>query len=490
MKARRFVVSLCIVAWQAASGWAIGQTYPAGACTLVPNSRTCIDTTPCKPDSTGAMLCLAGATVPPGGLQLPQTCWHYSYQFACVDAATSTNTCTPYEKDPACGVISSSCQDVKQPSGTCDSWTYTYQCQTSPAQTTTQVSCTNGLFNTAQYPTPSNPNNTFALAAVASEMMREGQVYSDKGTNLFAGVKETCRKGYAGIQNCCGTSPGAQNDAQVSEVAFKGSSAVVKYVGEQAIDWASPYVFDAMYNNGLWTEAMTSAFETGADTFGTNLAGSGFTVGAYGFTYSSAGFVEGSGVMGANECVLGCGAGATGQFGVLEFNPYVFAAVVIMMVVQKLMACKPEEQLLSQHKGASLSVYVDTVCTSKVLGACVQYTDEYCSFNSVLAKIINTQGKAQLGLNAADCSGLSIQQVQSLDFTKIDFREFTTSVMANANAGMPSSGAMNRSYTPIMQSLNGGSAQSGTQINNSNITGGLPNTQPVAPNPNMPTYGP
>jgi conjugal transfer mating pair stabilization protein TraN len=438
------------------------------------------------------MVCLAGASVPPGGIQLPQTCWQYSYQFACVDASTSTNTCTPYEKDPACGVISSSCQDVKQPGGTCDSWTYTYQCQTSPAQTGTQIACTNGLFDTSQYPTPSNPNNTFALAAVAQEMMREGQLYSDKGTNLFAGVKETCRKGYAGIQNCCGTSPGARNDAQVSQVAFQAAASAVKYYGERAIDWASSYVFDAMYNNGLWLNAMSGAFETGADTFGTNMTSSGFTVGAYGFTYNSAGFVPGSGLMSANECVLGCDAatGASSEFGVLEFNPYVFAAVVIMMVIQKLASCEPEEQLLSQHKGASLSVYVDTQCTGKVLGGCAQYTDIYCSFNSVLAKIINTQGKAQLGLDVTDCAGLSIQQVQSLDFTKIDFSEFTQSIMANAQAGMPSSAGMNQNYTPIMQSLTGGSAQTGTQITNSNITGGLPNTQPVAPNPNLPTYGP
>src|SRR5258706_15099293 len=81
-----------MVAWQTI---ALAQTYPPGACTLGPNSETCVDTTPCKTDSIGITARLAGAPLPPGGISLPQTCWHYTYQYACADPAQSTATSTP-----------------------------------------------------------------------------------------------------------------------------------------------------------------------------------------------------------------------------------------------------------------------------------------------------------------------------------------------------------------------------------------------------------
>jgi conjugal transfer mating pair stabilization protein TraN len=479
MKLKTLVIGVSLSAWQ----FALAQTYAPGACTPIPNSKTCVDTTPCKVDSTGVSTCLAGQAVPPGGISLPQTCWQYSYDYACSDSGSSQNTCTPYQNNAACSVISSQCQDVQQPSGQCDAWTYTYQCQTAPGQTGQQVQCTNGLFDTSQYPTPANPNSTFALAAVTQEMMREGQLYSDHGNNLFAGVKETCRKGYGGLQNCCKSMPGAESNSVASQVAFGAAASVVKYAGEQAVDWASSYMFDAMYNNGLWTDAMTSAFATGEDTFGTDLASSGFSVGAFGFSYSTVD-VGGQGLLGANDTLMNFGPGN----GFLEFNPYVLAAALVVMYVESLISCNNEEQMLGMHKGANLSVYVSESCSSSILGSCVQWTDSYCSFNSVLAKIINIQGKTQLGLDTSDCTGLSIAQVQQIDFTRIDFSEFTASLTDNAAAHVPTSTTIQQSYAPVMQAVSGGSAQTGAQTTNSNITGNLPNTQPVPPNPNIPTY--
>jgi conjugal transfer mating pair stabilization protein TraN len=382
-------------------------------------------------------------------------------------------------------LISSACQDTQQPSGTCDDWTYTYQCQIQPAQTSQQVVCTNGIFDTGQYPTPQNPNNTFVLAAVSPEILRQGQLYSDQGTKLFAGVSETCRKGYAGLQNCCKSAPGAMNNSAVSHVAFCAAASVVKYYGSQAIDWASPYVFDAMYNNGIWTDAMTSAFATGGDTFGTTLASSGFTGGAYGFSYSAT-FIPNSGLMGANERILSFGE--NGANGVLEFNPYALAAAIALQVVMSLLSCTPDEQMLAQHKGANLSVYEHTDCSQSFLGACLQYTDTYCSFNSVLAKIIQTQGKAQLGFDPSDCSGLSIAQVQQLDFTRIDFTEFTASITAQASASVPNNSSIQQAYSPVMQSITAGSAQTGSMLTTSNVTGSTPNTSTPPPNPALPTY--
>lgn len=92
---------------------------------------------------------------------------------------------------------------------------------------------------------------------------------------------------------------------------------------------------------------------------------------------------------------------------------------------------------------------------------CIEWTSRYCSFNSVLAKIVNTQGKPQLGLPIADCRGLSTDQLSQIDFSKIDFSEFSTSIVNRAKATAPTQ--MKDSYTPIMQSTKEGSAQSVNQ---------------------------
>jgi conjugal transfer mating pair stabilization protein TraN len=236
-----------------------------------------------------------------------------------------------------------------------------------------------------------------------------------------------------------------------------------------------------MYNNGIWLDAMTDAFATGGDTFGTSLASSGFSVGAYGFTYSTVD-TAGSGLLDANTTLLG-----SDDIGFLEFNPYVFAAVVIIMVVEDLSSCTNEEQLLAEHKGANLSVYEDETCTSSILGTCEEYTDRYCSFNSVLAKIIDTQGKAQLGLSSSDCSGLTLTQVSSIDFSKIDFSEFTQTMTQQALQTTPTSAAISSAYTPIVSTMNGGSAQNRSMQTGSSVVGTA--TGPtLPPNAVLPKY--
>ena len=214
------------------------------SCGLIPGSQTCVDSTPCKQDTSGTTICLSGATLPSGAISIPHSCWQYAYQFACTTPTSSTDTCSTYRNNQNCSVTQSSCVDTIPETGQCDSWNYTYQCQTSPATTSQQISCTSGgLFNSI-VPTPNNSNNNFATAAIAQEVLREAQVYNNKGNDLFSGVQESCTKGFYGLKNCCGSSPGAKSNSVVSGLLFGAASSVVKYAGEQAIDWASPYVFE------------------------------------------------------------------------------------------------------------------------------------------------------------------------------------------------------------------------------------------------------
>jgi conjugal transfer mating pair stabilization protein TraN len=463
---RPIVVAIIAGAWRLPLA-AAAETYPPGACSLVPGSQTCVDATPCKSLTDGRMACLAGATLPTGALPLTQTCWKYSYEYAC-DGAAPANSCTPYENNSACAVVGSVCTDHKPETGACTSWNFTYKCQTSAAETSTQLECSGNLFDTSSMTTPTNQNNTFAKAALAMEVARETQVYAKPNQTVFNGVPESCTKGYAGLRNCCTGTPGAtSNRSFMQKVAGNGAFSVAKYAGEKLIDTASPYVFDAMYQNaeyfstGLLMSVQNAEHVILQDTgtgfgqaIGTNFASQGFTLSAYGFTYGT-GTLDTASTL-SSTMDLTDTFGLTGN-GFLTFNPYVFAAELALQYLMSLSQCTPEENTFQMHKGANLTVFISDECSKSLLGACLEHTEHYCSFNSVLAKIINVQGKTQMGKDIADCTGLTPDQVSRLDFTQIDFSEFTGTLMDEAQAGLPTN--IKGNYTPIIQNTSQGALQ-------------------------------
>lgn len=432
---------------------AIAQTPSPHACSFIPGSKVCADATPCKPVS-GFNVCLSSATLKPlGALTVPQTCWQWTNSFAC-DGASSVNTVATYESNPKCQLLNTVCENTLPENDRCTEYKYTYQCETSPAQTEKQNVCSNGLFNGSALASPAPKSDTFGKAAAALEIARQIQTYQRDGKDIFSGVSETCSMGYLGLKNCCKSTPGAKSNANViASLAAQSAVGVVKYAGAKVIDTASSYVFDALYTNGMWTQGMTNAVLNADTGLATNLASGGLSVGAYGFTWSTAAVVPSQTFLGAGFKV--------GEFagGNLAFNPYAFAAIVAIQVLQNLMSCSQPEQLLALHRGANLSVEEETWCSNKVfLVGCVEWTRRYCSFNSVISKIINSQGKPQLGLDTKNCGGLTIDQVQQLDFSKIDMTEFTQSLVQRATDNTPTN--MQGNYTPIVQKMTSGSSQS------------------------------
>lgn len=107
----------------------------------------------------------------------------------------------------------------------------------------------------------------------------------------------------------------------------------------------------------------------------------------------------------------------SGQNFVIAFNPWVLAIMVVIYIVLSMMSCNRDEGLLAMKEGANLCV-----ATGK------------CCFNSRLTRLINLQGRAQLGKGwgsgkQPDCSGFSVAQVQQLNFAAMDLREFYSSLV-------------------------------------------------------------
>lgn len=447
---------------------AVAAPYALGACSPIPGGQSCIDSTPCKTLSSGETVCLAGQPLPNGAYALPSSCWQYSYHFACQNPA-AVDTCTQYQTNPACSLINSVCSNISLGTNVCNEFTQTYSCITTPAQTTTVLQCSNDLFNALPRTPVINNTDSFVRAATASEIIREASTYQDANHKIFGGLAEHCTKGYGGLKDCCKSAPGAKSNSVAGNIATAGAFSAIKYAGANAVDLVSPYMFDAMYTYAPWAEGFAEASAQAIDitsnitgnsamqATGTNFAAQGPTLSLYGFTYGSSATI-GSGFLGGNMTMTTFGA-ATSNPTVIVFNPYVFAAYLALNYFQQLLACTEDEQKLAMHKGAKLSAEVGSHCSATVpiFGGCIEDTYDYCSFNSVLAKIINIQGKPQLGLPITDCAGISATDLSHLNFTTMDFSEFTGEVLNQASHNIPTN--MKSNYTPVMQSTTQGSSQ-------------------------------
>jgi conjugal transfer mating pair stabilization protein TraN len=90
--------------------------------------------------------------------------------------------------------------------------------------------------------------------------------------------------------------------------------------------------------------------------------------------------------------------------------------------------CSGEEMMLDVKDRMGLCHYVGTYCSDKVIGVCISKTRNYCCFESKLSRIIQEQGRSQLGKSwgtpkTPDCKGFSPEEFQRLDLSRMDFTE-------------------------------------------------------------------
>ncbi|MEZ9616686.1 type-F conjugative transfer system mating-pair stabilization protein TraN [Vibrio sp. 10N.261.55.E12] len=101
--------------------------------------------------------------------------------------------------------------------------------------------------------------------------------------------------------------------------------------------------------------------------------------------------------------------------------------------------CNDEEKALGQAKEQGITIALGSYCAEKVLGACIRKKKTYCVFDSKLARIIQEQGsKGQLGISLGTakhpiCGALTPEQLQDIDFERLDFSDFYDDMHSNTN---------------------------------------------------------
>lgn len=245
----------------------------------------------------------------------------------------------------------------------------------------------------------------FAQTMTYLEAAREAGVYLDPNTmKVFNGEGNTCRNRL--LKNCC------YQDA-----------AGANFTNQSLFGAGSRLVYDVLMNSGN-----REFLIQGAQAL--------LTSGGFSGSFTSFGVT-----IAVNGTALPAGSVtlATTQNLAIAFNPWTLAIAVVMYIAISMMSCSAGEGKLAMKEGASLCKTIGTWCSAciRVLGkcvSCIERTTGKCCFNSRLARMINEQGRAQLGIGWGNprnpaCAGFTVAQLQRLDFSRMDLTEFYASIV-------------------------------------------------------------
>jgi len=127
-------------------------------------------------------------------------------------------------------------------------------------------------------------------------------------------------------------------------------------------------------------------------------------------------------------------------------------------IINNVANCNQEEQNLATATQGRRTHYVGRYCAKKVLNTCVLYKHSFCTFDSLLARIVQENGRQQLGISwgapqAPDCRGFTLPEFAQINFSVIDFSEFIATVTVpapdvNAASGSVETGIATQAGVP------------------------------------------
>lgn len=400
------------------------------------DGTVCVDTTPVK-YINGIDVSLAEM----GG------CWQYRRDYTCT-TNTLVDTCVDFRNDEKCSVQTRRCIDNDSLFG-CVEYEIGYQCLIKEGTSHQIEMCgdTNVCVGGICWNTGYQPDEDFVKVVTDMEVARQIGVYSPDGLDIFKGVSNICRsKRGAGLKNCCTTdTEGADhtNNAMMGELlsgatgyaARAGSKFVLDSLYGDTVNWLGSGMSAAVSNVPGGAGFLDSIASPSFSYFGFSIGGSGSFLGTSGFA------------------LFESSTGLTNVY----FNPYAFAASIAIQVIMSAMTCNEEEAMLAMRRGAGLcSPKIGDWCDKEVLGVCITRKQSYCCYNSKFARIVNVQGREQLGMGWGDeespnCSGFNQSQLKQIDFSRIDMSELIDDIM--------------KSYDPTYINADKAAAESSVQNN-------------------------
>ena len=92
--------------------------------------------------------------------------------------------------------------------------------------------------------------------------------------------------------------------------------------------------------------------------------------------------------------------------------------------------CSASEIELAEERNAGNTHYLGRYCSKRTLfGLCIRRSRAWCVFGSKLGRILQQQGRRQLGIGWGSCRGFTVAEIESIDFASLDLSEFTQDLM-------------------------------------------------------------
>jgi conjugal transfer mating pair stabilization protein TraN len=260
----------------------------------------------------------------------------------------------------------------------------------------------------------------FARSVSMIEGAREAGIYLDTDRmRMFIGSPSECslRYGPSGtmVANCC--KPDSSYSGYSNQSLFGGSS----------------YMYDSLFtmDNAQFIYQAVGAMVAGGEVTGSFSAfGVTLTMGAESVAALEASYAAG-------ETAGAIYVAESGTWAV-SFNPWAIVVMIIIMLIIEEISCDTPEEIHQLRDGARLCHQVGEYCVRRHLfphhRQCRKLNRAFCCFNSMLSRIINQQGRPQIGKGwgdprGPDCSGFTVAELQRLDFGAMDFSEFYASII-------------------------------------------------------------
>ena len=92
--------------------------------------------------------------------------------------------------------------------------------------------------------------------------------------------------------------------------------------------------------------------------------------------------------------------------------------------------CSAAERELAEERHDGNTRYLGSYCARRTLfGFCTRRERAWCVFGSKLGRILQEQGRAQLGIGWGSCRGMTVAEIEGIDFERLDLSEFTANLM-------------------------------------------------------------
>ena len=370
------------------------------------------------------------------------------------------NGCLDQEGRTECGHVGSTCT-VPGAGGRCYAWEETWDCGydvATPGGSTRTIACDGPIrcMGDECVTASAEASADFVLAATQLEAAQYGAMDfdclgSDPSTcTIFSGQAYECKTALGGVleQDCCSQPDGvdlgdylkltkstwdlAKRLDQAEKLGSVGSNVIGAWDGLRS---------GASATFAKVTEPITSAWGSMTQNWGgaggiENIQGLGidqlksqtthqigrFVHNTFGETVGDMFFEQTLG----GQYTIGGALGTALSFVMLAYTIY----VVVKLLIQIIWECEEAELELGVKRQLRSCNFIGTYCATSSFFGCIEERRSFCCYNSPLSRIVTEQAMPQLGQtfgtpDAPDCTGLSVADLQNLDWSRIDLSEWT-----------------------------------------------------------------